>query len=288
LDGFFIVLTLCFVAALVALVGYQVRDFRRQILSRDLERFKVELEARHEAEVDRLRADLKGTVTTYERELERARDDLRAAAREQEAELARLQERRGEVVELVSRGLEQLKLDVQARQDAAVERLRSDLRQVPTTSGDAGEWRERRAEVIAELYRRLAKVESTIAALTNPFLLPGEPYAVPTEFVAEALKWEHWKDVGDAAFAFADYFNQHRLQFDEAGCGEITRFIITLRETLTRSIYPNLQPTPSPEQLQTLRGALDRISGELPAIRRLVERQFRELFGVAGGEATAS
>ena len=37
--------------------------------------------------------------------------------------------------------------------------------------------------------------------MTNPILLPGEPYAPPAEFLPEALIWENWNEVGERAFS---------------------------------------------------------------------------------------
>lgn len=175
-----------------------------------------------------------------------------------------------------------------ASQAAAWDRLRADLLAALTareTALGAREARvardrreERRAEVTGELYARLARLEAAVAAVTNPILLPGEPYAPPIEFLAEALVWENWKDVGERAFAFADYFNAQRLQLADPVADAIGAFVTTLRGLLTRSVYPNLRPKPTPQELQTLRAALDQFASELPRVRAGLTDQYRSLF----------
>ena len=166
----------------------------------------------------------------------------------------------------------------EARQSAALDRLRADL---PGLLGaaEARATADRRAaralDALAELYARLARLEAAVAAVTNPILLPGEPYAPPVELLPEALAWESWKDVGERAFAFADHFNAHRLSLPEPLGSEVATFIADLRGVLTRSIYPNLRPHPAAAELHTLRAALDRLAQDLPTIRGRLERAFR-------------
>ena len=210
--------------------------------------------------------------------------------------LARLERRVDEQVDRLVRRLDDLdrttateRAAAEALQAAAFERLRADLI-ASLAARDAAaaeraaqlprpERTDRRAEVTAELYGRLARLEAAVAAVTNPILLPGEPYAPPTEFLGEALVWENWKDVGERAFAFADYFNAQRLQLAEPVCAEVAAFVTALRGLLTRSIYPNLRQDAAPAQLQALRAALDRLAAELPRLRGRLEAEFRAQAG---------
>jgi hypothetical protein len=214
------------------------------------------------------------------------RDELRSTQATAERWFATLQRGFDERSEVILRRLEELaresarerdRLDrladsAQARHDAAVDRLRTEL----LAPRDQGEWLgERRAEMAAELYLRLARLEAAIAAVTNPILLPGEPYAPPSEFMAEALVWDNWKDVGERAFAFADTFSSRRLYLSEGTKQEVAGFVTKLRGLLTRSIYPNLRPDPAPTQVQALRAALDELAAELPRLRATLEAEFR-------------
>lgn len=174
---------------------------------------------------------------------------------------------------------------VDARQEAALERLRAELAAgMAARAGEASEreerlarlrFGERRAEAAAELYARLARLEAAVAAVTNPILLPGEPYAPPPEFLADALAWENWKDVGERAFAFADQVNTQRLLLGTPVRDELAAFVTELRGVLTRSVYPNLRPDATPEQLAALRAALDRIAEEVPRVRESLAREYR-------------
>ena len=97
-----------------------------------------------------------------------------------------------------------------ARIDAAIDRLRADVStSVASMRIDAG--RARRQDVCAELYSALARFEAALAAVSNPVLLPGEPYAIPAELPASSLVWENWNDVGERVFVLADTFNAQRL-----------------------------------------------------------------------------
>lgn len=164
-----------------------------------------------------------------------------------------------------------------ARHEAALERLRGDLmlafNRVAVEKQAAGP--DRRAEVIGELYARLARFESALAAVTNPILLPGEPYSPPTELLAETLVWENWNEVGERAYAMADCFSAQRLHLSEGARSEVGTFVTAMRVLLTRSIYPNLEDEPDAAQRTALNDALARIASELPQVRLVLDREYR-------------
>jgi len=195
-------------------------------------------------------------------------DDFHAAARVHDSALSRLEDR-------LERGLEGLRRDLDGDRDrlgAGLARLQAGL---DGPRAEPAATRERRAETVAELYARLARLEAAIAAATNPVLLPGEPYAPPAELPPEALAWEHWKDVGERAFAFAEHFNANRLRLDPPLATEIAAFLARLRGALTGEVYPNLRPAPAPEELRTLRAALDRLAADLPDLRHRLDEAYR-------------
>jgi hypothetical protein len=165
-----------------------------------------------------------------------------------------------------------------ARRDAALERLRADLLATLTRAAADGSSRpsSRHADVSADLYARLARLEAALAAVTNPILLPGETYSPPAEFLPEALVWENWNEVGERAFSLADAYSAQRLHLSEETRGEIEVFVTTLRALLTRSVYPNLQPEPDASQQAALRSALEEIAAEFPKVRQRLEREYRE------------
>lgn len=164
-----------------------------------------------------------------------------------------------------------------ARRDMAIERLRGDVLamvgQIGEERRNAG--RDRRAEIISELYARLARLETALGAVTNPVLLPGEPYAPPSEFLTEALIWENWNEVGERAFALADAYSAQRVYLSEKTREELGAFVTALRVTLTRSIYPNLHADADTTQQAALRAALEQVALELPRVRRALDAEYR-------------
>jgi len=208
------------------------------------------------------------------------------------ARMDRLEDRLDRITDLVERQTAELSQDLRrvladlaqradaddARREAALERLRADVLLAVARAGAEGNSRtgSRRSEVTGELYARLARLEAALAAVTNPILLPGEPYAPPGEFLPEALVWENWNEVGERAFSLADAYSAQRLYVSEETRGAVDGFVTRLRTLLTRSVYPNLQPEPDATQQAALRVALEEIAMELPKVREKLEWEYRE------------
>lgn len=165
------------------------------------------------------------------------------------------------------------------RRSAALERLRSDLTALLNrlaAEGQSGAL-DRRLEVSADLYARLARLESALSAVTNPILLPGETYEPPAELLTEALIWENWNEVGERAFALADAYSAQRLHLSDQTRDDVGHFVTALRLLLTRSVYPNLQTDPDAAQQAALRAALEEIAAELPKVRAALDREYHEV-----------
>jgi hypothetical protein len=133
---------------------------------------------------------------------------------------------------------------------------------------------ERRAEVSADLYARLARLESALSAVTNPILLPGEPYSPPPELPTEALIWENWNEVGERAFALADAYSAQRLHLSAEASAKLGEFVTALRVMLTRSVYPNLQGHPDAAQQAALQEALVTMAADIPRARHALLRAY--------------
>jgi hypothetical protein len=160
-----------------------------------------------------------------------------------------------------------------ARIDAAVDRLRADvLTSVASMRLDASH--ARRQDVCAELYSALARFEAALATVSNPVLLPGEPYAIPDELPASALVWENWNDVGERVFVLADTFNAQRLHLSSQTRSDLAQFLTTLRTLLTGTIYPNLQSSVGSKQHESLRLALSQIALGLRRASESIEREY--------------
>lgn len=175
-----------------------------------------------------------------------------------------------------------------AAQDQELERLRAELGSLQRIAATTSPVGERRGEALAELYSQLARVEAAMSQVINPVLLPGEPIQIPEEFFPEALIWDNWKDVGDRAFALGNAFNQNRIALDHATSAILERFVATLRQGLTRAVYPNIKDgQPSQEQIAALRSGLTPIIEQLPAARQQLERAYRAYAGIdepSGGQ----
>jgi hypothetical protein len=164
-----------------------------------------------------------------------------------------------------------------ARNDAAVERLRGDVH-AALSATRTNEERSRRKDVCAELYVALARLEAALAAVSNPVLLPGEPYHVPDDLPPSSLIWDNWNDVGERVFVLADTFNAQRLHLSPRARGELGQFLTTLRTMLTGTIYPNLQSHVGSNQQRALREALDEMAREFRTVREMLEREYEDLF----------
>jgi len=206
---------------------------------------------------------------------EELQGELRRASgvtREFDARLTRIEANSIDTPRL-SEELERSIQDHAETQQREIEGLRNDLTAVRQNAGPRG---ERRNEALSELYGHLARVESALAGVVNPMLLPGEPLTLPAELHPETLIWDNWSDVGERAYALGDAFNQNRLVLDSGTTEEIERFIATLRQGLTGAVYPNVRAQkPTPAQTAQMRVGLETILAALPSVRRRVELAYR-------------
>jgi len=161
----------------------------------------------------------------------------------------------------------------EARTRRRLEKLRVEINATRVTSSPVG---QRRSDALAELYGQLARVESALAGVVNPMLLPGEPLEIPDEFFGDTLVWANWNEVGDRAYGFGEVFNQNRFVLEPDVAERIERFIATLRQALTGAVYPVLQSdSRSPSQLVQMRSGLEAIIDALPSLRRELETAYR-------------
>ncbi|MGI8483541.1 MAG: hypothetical protein ACR2OU_04685 [Thermomicrobiales bacterium] len=182
--------------------------------------------------------------------------------------------------------------DQDDRRQREVDRLEQELATIRLTMGTYG---ERRGEALADFYGHLARVEVAMSAVVNPMLLPGESLTLPPEMLQETLVWNNWSDVGERAFAFGNVFNQNRFVLEPETADQIEAFIVTLRQVLTRDVYPAVRGGhPSAAQIAQMRSGLESIVHDLPIVRRLLENAYRLTSGSgiatdgAGGTPMAS
>jgi hypothetical protein len=207
---------------------------------------------------------------------EEIQQELRVAVgrtREFDARLTRIEQATTEVPQ-VSAAIEQEIASLREGSRTEIERLQVTIESVRQR---AGAWGERRGQALSDLYGSLARVESALAAVIHPMLLPGEPLSLPTEIPDEAMDWDSWGDVGERAYAFGNVFNENRLVLDRDTADEIEAFIALLRQALTGSVYPAVRVArPNADQVARMRSGLEAIVAELPVVRRTVETAYRE------------
>ncbi len=272
-----IVLVVLAIGALYGVGGYLLRDFGKQVLSRDAAAVEADLQARQDAALADARA-----------ELNQLKADLQAATSEGDAQLARLRQRReaaqAELETALAKAREELSRAERIRQGAeeAAEQASTIVAPAELEQPDAllaSRVAIEQLETLIELYARVARVETALAQLTTPILLPGETYEAPEEFLPEALRWDNWKEVGETAYALGEYLTETRLRISATTARELEAGVTALRIALTRSIYPNLSPAPTQEQEETLRAGLDVLAQTLPRMRGLLEEDYRTLTG---------
>lgn len=235
----------------------------------------------------RERADaLRGVYDDYRAQLTDLQDrrtELEAMLSEIRANERASQRERDLVLEQIRRSGEQLDARVESLREQELATLQAGSatpQLAAVASEDSPELFVRRADILGELYDRLARVEFSIVSLTNPILLPGESFRVPTDLAPELLRWDNWREVGETAFALGEYFNQHRIHLDQTTARAVEACIATVRSTLTQDIYPSLSEQPDADQERRIRESLAALT-IIPRLRRYLEAQYRTFTGIA-------
>lgn len=131
---------------------------------------------------------------------------------------------------------------------------------------------EKRAEVLADLYKLL------VAATWET-----ESFASPIEFKGEMDKTQKYEK---ALVAIADYFrffDQHRIYMPEELCVSLEAFAQKLRTpTIRFGVYLSLHDTDRSavdQKFDAWMSAWDSVKTDIPKLRRGLETEFRKLLG---------
>ncbi|HMD83583.1 MAG TPA: hypothetical protein VKO18_02640 [Terriglobia bacterium] len=184
---------------------------------------------------------------------------------------------RGVFGQVLSRDLEKFKAELSAKHDIEIERLRNDLR-IAASEHETRFTRlhETRAEVIAELYKRLVYAHEAFDAYLSKVRFAGEPD--DAQRIGEAARYAH---------ELAGYFLEKRIYFDEELCGDID---VAIQKLVNIFVWTVNYPQEMPGSLEKWSQAALHFGERFPAIRAKIERQFRELIGVhitqSNGERT--
>lgn len=137
---------------------------------------------------------------------------------------------------------------------------------------------ERRAEVVADLYRLL--VEATWEA---------ESFANPVEFTDEPDKKQKYIAAQNAIAAYFRFFDQHRIYLSPDLCNTLEKFAREIREPVLRFgmwvRYENPEGQTAILKNDAWDAAWKKTKEEIPKLREAIEKEFRVLLGSSASVA---
>jgi hypothetical protein len=166
---------------------------------------------------------------------------------------------------------------LKANADAEIERLKNSLQMAALEHGVRfSKLHERRAEVIAELYKRFV----VALQIAERFVLSGAHRDQPE-------RQEEFTATVNGLFEFYQYLETNRIYLPGGTCVLLDKFVQVVREPLNAfGVYgsiknPNQQTLK--EEYDVLIKALDAFYKDdgIPAIRKDLEAEFRAILGVA-------
>ena len=131
---------------------------------------------------------------------------------------------------------------------------------------------EKRAEVIAELYKLLVKSTWEAESFTSPMEWSGEPdkkdkYISATNAIAEYFR----------------FFDQHRIYLSPALCAKLEEFAQKLRLPVIQFgvwlRHEYLTDDAAKKKNETWDSAWDSVKNDVPSLREAIEAEFRMLLG---------
>lgn len=167
----------------------------------------------------------------------------------------------------LKRSLQAFEADLKRRNDVEIERLRSDLRSASFEHETKfARLHETRAEIVAELYKRLVQTEDAI----NTLLSPGQPAVQEDREVQFHQVGDLWR-----------FFDERQIYFDEELCELMDKQRQNLTESAVYFLSPELVRDPSGQFVEPVQTRLDELVKSIPAIRHAIERRMREMLGVS-------
>jgi hypothetical protein len=176
------------------------------------------------------------------------------------------------ISQALARDIEGHKVKLATEHSVAIEQLKADLRAAAFEHETRfARLHERRVEILAELYKKLAITEDSFGDVLHP--------------VQWGSREDHNKRIRDAqvgAIKFFEFFNENRVFLDEDVCD----LIITLREKLRQISaafagafgYEGMTPD-AKEWLETRKVFL----AEVPPLRKQIDSRVRKMLGVLPG-----
>lgn len=173
------------------------------------------------------------------------------------------------------RETKQFETDLKAKADATIEKLKNDL-QMRTIEHQVrfSKLHEKRAEVIAELYRRLCTA-----------LWDSESFLSPLQFAGEPGQGDkHTTAMNSLVHAYR-YFGEHRIYLPHEMGVSLEKLISDTRQEVIRLgvwLGSDDQSLPGHAQKtkhETWMAAWDAIKKDIPQAMHALEEEFRELLG---------
>lgn len=128
---------------------------------------------------------------------------------------------------------------------------------------------EKRAEVIAELYRRLVAADRAMIALLSPI-----------QFSHGLSDEERQAEVGKCCDSFNRFFLESQIYFDQCLCVKLEAFNKKLWQAWTDyHTYASDEPDVARKRRQTRFQAWKSVSEEAIPLKQEIEKEFRTLLG---------
>jgi len=175
----------------------------------------------------------------------------------------------------LAKDVEGFKANLQTTLTKDVERFRADLQQAAVEHEVRfSELHEKRAEVLAELYKLLVAAYWGVSEFTS------------ASQSAQADRRAQYLAAHDSIATYFRFFDQHRIWLPPELCAPLEEFARQLRTpTIRLGIYISIErPTESTlrDQLDAWIKASEVVSTDVPRLREAIESEFRKLLGAHG------
>ncbi len=138
---------------------------------------------------------------------------------------------------------------------------------------------EKRAEVLADLYKLLV-----VAAWET------ESFASPIEWAGEPDKKQKYQKAMNAISEYFRFFDQHRIYLPEELCASLEALALKLRSpTVAFGVYLNFEypnERTTDEKFKAWSAAWDSVQKDIPQLRSALEAEFRKLLGATTARAS--
>ncbi len=182
-----------------------------------------------------------------------------------------------------SKELEDHKANLRFEGQRQLERLRADLQiAAHTETTRFSKLHERRAEVIADLYRHLVDTEDSFRIAMNPLkFVSGGSEEVQRQ------EQERLNKAGETATQLTVFYLRHRIFFSSDIVSLLEKHVKTVRDAwISYTLFvndPGARDNPETRRMagDAKMAAWDKLEKALPDIRAQLEKEFRELLGVS-------